>query len=788
MPPEAIVVLGKGLGFVPTPKIDIEELRLDGRRLINKIATLGNTVNNTGANLNMNDCAIPYKLKPINYSAPSKAKHPLINQTIDTINTKLNMIDRQSLSEHSINSKKNLSPLELKGLKWLEKKTSNLEIVVTPADKGGSILIVPPSLIDEKIKEKVENPLQFEQLQKDPRPQMYEDLFELWKDGKNMKYVTQDEAYQVIGLTKVNNKSTSAYFKPGITYFTPSLKIHKMRDQDIVPGCNPPARLISSLQDGITKRSDEFIAYKWLKKLEDDFCTDLVKDSNSMLKWLDSIDNTCPNDIKRDLKAFTFDFEALYDSLTPELVLESIKYAVNKCRPNWTRGFLDWLLKNIEYSLKFANGVYKDKWYKPVNGIPTGGCLSVQLANIALFYVLYQTLYSKERLMENIHSMKRFIDDEAGLFKGSPDQFISWKQELTRGLNSYNLNVKEEDWSIVTETQPYVHFLDVIFGFDTQGNLQTDIYIKETDSRQFLDFNSCHPNNIFSSVVYSQALRYRRIINNNRVLKIRLDELKKNFILSNYPESMVNNIIDKVANLPRVLEKTVNDDSSNDKIVNVISTYGRDNYLCEISDSVSKILTENKLVTKFTYTKKTAASLRNKLCNSKYISLNERFGPSVPCNRPRCKNCVRMSNVDYIRDANGKKHKTAKGNCTSRNIIYAAICSICFKKYTGKSTQMCSCRNNGHRGKFIKYVSHMQQGGDHLKYTLDDEYSLGIHLYNEHDITESVGFDQTYKFTILEVCSPRNIDVREHHWIQKLRCLYPHGLNLISPFGLPLLD
>ena len=357
-----------------------------------------------------------------------------------------------------------------------------------------------------------------------------------------------------------------------------------------------------------------------------------------------------------------------------------------------------------------------------------------------------------------------------------------------RGLNSYNLNVKEEDWNIVNETQTHIHFLDVRFRFNVQGNLQTDIYIKETDSKQFLDFNSCHPNNTFSSIVYSQGLRYRRIINDNQILNVRLHELKNNFIQSNYPANMVNNILSKVETLPRILEKSVQDDSSNGKVVNVISTYGRDSLLCKMSDSISKILVSNKLVSKFTYTKKTASSLRHKLCNSKYVSLNKRFGPSLPCNRPRCKNCKRMSQLDFIKDANGKRHQTKSGNCTSNNIIYAATCVICGKNYTGKSTQMSACRNSGHRAKFLKYVSHMQKGGDHTKYTLDDEYSLGIHLYNEHGIMDSDGFDKTYKFTILEECSPRNLDTREHYWIHILRSILPYGLNLISPFGLPLLD
>ena len=320
------------------------------------------------------------------------------------------------------------------------------------------------------------------------------------------------------------------------------------------------------------------------------------------------------------------------------------------------------------------------------------------------------------------------------------------------------------------------------------GDLFTDIYIKETDSRAFLNFNSCHPNHTFSSIIYSQALRYRRIINDDQLLKQRLDELKQYFIMSNYPISMTNNIINKVASLPRLLEEKTKNNQKSEKVIKVISTHGRDELLCNISKLASKVLIDNKVVSKFEYVKKTAPSLKNKLCNSKYISLEERNGPSRKCKRSRCKNCKRMSGLNRIVDSNGKKHNSAGGDCTSRNIIYAATCQLCQKNYTGKSTQMCACRNSGHLGKYTKYIKDMEKGGDHQKYTLDDEYSLAIHLHNEHNITDIKGFDMYYKFTLLENCSPKNLATREHLWIQKLRSLYPYGLNLVSPFGLPLLN
>ena len=84
--------------------------------------------------------------------------------------------------------------------------------------------------------------------------------------------------------------------------------------------------------------------------------------------------------------------------------------------------------------------------------------------------------------------------------------------------------------------------------------------------------------------MYSQALRYRRIINDDELLKTRLNDLKNYFKLSNYPNNMVNNIIDKVASLPRLLEIINNDTSATAGVINVISTFGRDEFLCKIAD------------------------------------------------------------------------------------------------------------------------------------------------------------------------------------------------------------
>ena len=68
-----------------------------------------------------------------------------------------------------------------------------------------------------------------------------------------------------------------------------------------------------------------------------------------------------------------------------------------------------------------------------------------------------------------------------------------------------------------------------------------------------------------------------------------------------------------------------------------------------------------------------------------------------------------------------------------------------------------------------------------------DRYTLSMHLYHKHNIENHEGFQNAYEFTILEKCSPKDLDVKEHLWVQKLKSLFPLRLNLYSPLGFPLL-
>ena len=172
------------------------------------------------------------------------------------------------------------------------------------------------------------------------------------------------------------------------------------------------------------------------------------------------------------------------------------------------------------------------------------------------------------------------------------------------------------------------------------------------------------------------------------------------------------------------------------------------------------------------------------LVQSKNASLGNPLGPTTPCKGSgNCQCCKVVSNKDYVYGPNQKTIKTAKGQCKTRCLIYHARCVLCEKVYAGKTVQKLHERVNGHRNKYYDCLNYKGDRRD-----LDEEdHILGLHLFFHHNQRDRMSFNKNFKFTILERCNPLNIDLKEHLWIQRLKCIKPYGLNSHDPFGIPLL-
>ena len=74
-------------------------------------------------------------------------------------------------------------------------------------------------------------------------------------------------------------------------------------------------------------------------------------------------------------------------------------------------------------------------------------------------------------------------------------------------LNSFHPNLK-----FTSEcSQQEINFLDVTVQL-SNNKFVTDLYCKPTDCHQYLHYNSCHPEHMKKSSVYSQGLRIKEIM------------------------------------------------------------------------------------------------------------------------------------------------------------------------------------------------------------------------------------------------------------------------------------
>ena len=130
-----------------------------------------------------------------------------------------------------------------------------------------------------------------------------------------------------------------------------------------------------------------------------------------------------------------------------------------------------------------------------------------------------------------------------------------------------------------------------MFCFHSEGQLQTDLYVKETDARSYLFYGSSHANHIIAGIVYSQCLRLRRIINNQERLNNQLKILKECFLDCNYPKKMVDNITSKVKSFDRILRrKEQTNVSTSPDTIRVLSKFNSDKLLVDVTESHSSSL------------------------------------------------------------------------------------------------------------------------------------------------------------------------------------------------------
>ena len=160
------------------------------------------------------------------------------------------------------------------------------------------------------------------------------------------------------------------------------------------------------------------------------------------------------------MKGFSWDFSALYDNLSPKLVTEALKTAISELRRDWTPQFVNWIMSLVNLSLKSSFAKHGKNWFKSKIGIPTGGSLSVTLANIAVYFDLRKIIYDNSKCPKELYGLKRSVDhDVGGVWTGTCRQFEVFSDNVNRKLKEYGLSIKDSDkdlWDF-NDTDDYIY-------------------------------------------------------------------------------------------------------------------------------------------------------------------------------------------------------------------------------------------------------------------------------------------------------------------------------------------
>ena len=415
---------------------------------------------------------------------------------------------------HIQRDKDNLSTQEREALMQLSQITN---ITIKRADKGGKIVLWPNDMyLTEAYKQ-----LNDERYYKVHQINRLSDLA-----IQITTYLTNLYTKGDIDDTLYNYLNPTPPLRTPIFYLLP--KIHKpnIPGRPIISGCGSPTEKISKYLDHylrpIVEKSNSYI-----------------KDTTHFLQKIFSIQDTIPP------KAWlvTLDVKSLYTNIPQD---EGIEICLNNLQSFYGDN-LPLTINNfrqlMDFTLKGNFFTFNNKYYEQIHGTAMGSPFAPNYANIFMTKIEQHILQHAPNQAYPLVWL-RFIDDI----------FIIWPHNLTlltefsEYINTIHNTIKFE----ITYSQTAAHFLDTTIHLDPAGHLTSSLYQKPTDICNLLHRDSHHPNSCKTSVIYSQALRYRRVTTNNHELHGILNNLRDKLLKRGYHLGEINKQFQKIDGLTQM--------------------------------------------------------------------------------------------------------------------------------------------------------------------------------------------------------------------------------------------
>ena len=279
-----------------------------------------------------------------------------------------------------------------------------------------------------------------------------------------------------------------------------------------------------------------------------------IKDTNDFLKKIRDLP-----DMPEDVILCTIDVTGLYPNIPHEDGLEAIREALDT-REDQTIS-TDTLVELAELVLKNNYFEHNGNTYKQKRGTAIGTKFAPSYAIITMGK--FETKALRNAVLKPLFWW-RFIDDIIFAWVYGEEKL----REFLDYLNSIHPTIKFTS----KYSRKFIEFLDVLLTL-IGPRIKTDLFVKETDTHQYLQFSSCHPWHTKKGIPYGQALRLRRICSNEQDFELRCEDLKKWLLDRGFDGRMVTEQIDRA----KVVERNALLDKEHvrevDTRVNFVVTY-----------------------------------------------------------------------------------------------------------------------------------------------------------------------------------------------------------------------
>lgn len=677
-----------------------------------------------------------------------KKLQPEITQFCNEIQNKILVLSKQKC-------RNNLTKREFKALIDLKR---NNEIIIKKGDKSSGVIILDKNEYRTKITDMLNDPAIYT------------------KTNVNDTESVKKEADNLIMHLHAHEKLTTKQarylknFEPKCPVFYGIPKTHKAGNplRPIVSQINGPTASISKYVSEQLAIAEKQIPY-------------ILQDTTAFLQIIDKMT------VNNNTKLVVMDVCSLYTNIPHEEGAEWVSEFYEETLDKWPTNSSQLkpisreLLKElILFILNNCTFEFNNEFYRQNFGTTMGASFSVRFANVYM-HKFFQNFFNKYN-GEKPAFIARLIDDV----------FFTWDADLEslnsliNSLNSDHATIKFEP----TISDKEVNFLDtIVYKLPNDSKLGTKIYRKPTYKPQYLHFKSNHPSHVKRAIPYSQALRYRRIIDNDEILNTELNKLTEFFLQRSYPKQLLESEIDKVRNVTR--NDTLKYKTAQEKRENFIKFTKNGAFLPLIiiyddryKHTLSEIINENwqtmlnknkKLSDVFQQSRpqivyKKGQTISSILVRAKFLTHNSYTLHAAEnttdvnnidkCLTRLCQCCKAINvNSNFMSTSTKQCHRIKTSmNCNTSGIIYLITCKHCKLQYVGETERRLKDRLNAHRSNI----------------TTKQKTAIAIHFNNYRHSYKDL---QIMPIEKVLNNSKQARQEREKFWIKTLKTNYPNGLN-----------